>query len=280
MKRLLCLLIIATLAISVYAMFDDYEPSARARGMSGAVVSFSDDFSAIFYNPAGLRYAGDTFGTSYYQLFGSDFTNVSTVSGAYDTPFGSFGAGFQQLAVEYYDVDIMREQKFSLGHAVFLNKDIHSEIALGYSANAYSLSYPDSNLGSDFAFGVNAGVIAVLHQRTRFGFMVSNINRPRMGEGVGHALPQQFAVGASYIPYQGVITAVELKKNFEGDTELHAGAEVELHPMFIIRTGIRNNPASYSFGAKFTVWGIDIDYGTSTHAVLDMTHHFAVSYTF
>jgi len=280
MKRIICCLVAITLSLSAYAMFDDYEPSARSRGMSGAISSFSNDFSAIFYNPAGLRYAGDTFGTSYFRLFNNDFSTVSTLSGAYDTPFGSFGLGFQQLAVEYYDIDIMREQKYSLGHAVFLNKDIHSEIGLGYSANLYSLSYPDSDLGSEVAFGINAGVIAVLHQRTQFGFMVTNINRPRMGEGVGHPLPQQFAVGASYIPYQGVITAIDLKKNFEGETELHAGAEVELHPMFTIRTGIRNNPASYSAGARFHVIGIIVDYGLSTHAVLDMTHHFSVGYKF
>ena len=101
-----------------------------------------------------------------------------------------------------------------------------------------------------------------------------------MGESQKHEIPQTLAAGLSYIPYQGVITAVDLKKNWEGKTELRTGVEVELHPMLCLRMGVRNNPASYSFGAGFNIFGIILDYGASTHAVLDMTHHFSVGYKF
>jgi len=278
MKRILICVVIVVYSLSCLAMFDDYEPSARARAMSGAVTSFNDDFNAIFYNPAGLKYAEKTVGASYYKLYNNDFSVAMAVAGAFDTPVGSFGVGAHQLAVEYYDVTLMSEQKFSLGYSRYLFRDIHSEVALGVSGNLYSLTYDE--LGSEMAVGVNAGVIAVLHQRTQVGFMVTNINNPHMGEGVGHSLPQQFAIGISYIPYQGVITAVDLKKNFEGSTELRGGVEVELHPMLCLRMGIRNNPASYSFGAGFNVAGITVDYGANTHAVLDITHHFSIGYKF
>ena len=259
------------------AIFNDYEPSARARAMSGAVTSFSDDYSAIFYNPAGLKFAETQIGATRYNLMGTDFAHVSAVSGSYASKFGSFGLGWQAMNVEYSDVNLQSENQFNIGHAFYLNKDVHSEISLGYSATIYHLSFHE--LGSEYDLGFNAGIIAVLHQRTRMGFMLTNINKPRIGE-TNHEIPQQFAVGLSYIPYQGVITAVDLKKNHTGDTEMRAGVEVEIHPVFQLRMGIRNNPASYSAGAAINYSGITLDYGLSTHATLNLAHHFAIAYKF
>ena len=277
-KIYIALIIIATICTQGYAMFNDYEPSARARAMSGAVTSFSDDFTAILYNPAGLKYAETQVGASYFQLFGNDWSTVSTLSGSYQTKFGTFGAGFQSMNVEYLDVNLTTENKFSLGHAFFLNKDVNTELALGYSANVYSLSYYEYD--TDTAFGINAGAIATIHQRTKMGFMLTNINKPTIGKDMTHEIPQMLAVGISYIPYQGVITAIDIKKNWDGDTELRTGAEVEIHPMMTLRMGIRNNPASYSAGAGFNVYGAKIDYAASFHAILNTTHHISIGYKF
>jgi len=278
-NKIFLILMISLMTYSCFAMFNDYEPSARARGMSGAVTSFSDDYSAIFYNPAGMRYSGTQAGAGYFKLFGNDFSEITTVSGAVKTEkAGSFGFGFMSHNVEYYDVNLMNEKIFSLGHSFYLTKDVRSEITFGYSASIYTLSYHE--LGEDTNVGINAGVIATLHQRTKLGFMLKNINKPTMGKDHNHDIPQQLAIGLSYIPYQGVITAIDLKKNYEGDTELRTGVEVEIHPMMIIRAGIRNNPASYSFGAAFKLKGMILDYALNTHAVLDMTHHFGLGYRF
>ena len=275
---LFMLLLMIFFTFPMHAMFNDYEPSARARSMSGAVTSVSDDYSAIFYNPAGLKYAATQAGATFYRPFNNDFQTVSAVSGSYESSIGSFGIGYQVMNVEYYDINLTSEQKFSLGHSFYLNKDINTEISLGYSANLYSLSYHE--LGEESKIGINAGVIAVLHQRTKIGFMLTNINKPEMGKNQKHEIPQMLAVGLSYIPYQGVITAIDLKKNWDGDTELRTGVEVEIYPAFILRMGIRNNPASYSAGVGFKVMGINLDYAINTHAKLSLTHHVALGYKF
>ena len=278
MKKYICLLILFISAISIFAMFNDYEVSSRARAMSGAVTSFSDDYSAIFYNPAGLRFAENQVGATFYRLLGNDFSSVTSASASYAFKFGSIGVGYQAMNVEYYDLNLTSEQKFSLGHSFYLIQDVITETSFGYSFNLYSLSYHE--LGSDMALGLNAGFISVLHHRTRLGVMLTNINKPKVGEGVKHELPQALAVGLSYAPYQGVITAVDIKKNFDGETELRTGVEVEVHPIMTLRMGVRNHPASYSFGAGFKVSGIKLDYALSTHAVLDFTHHIALGYKF
>jgi len=264
--------------VPCFAIFNDYEPSSRARAMSGAVTSFSDDYSGIFYNPAGMRFAGSQIGGSHYHLFGNDFSVVTAVSGVYETRFGSFGVGYQAMNVEYLDVNLMSEGTFNIGHSFFLNRDVRSELSIGYSLSLYTLSFHE--LGNEAQLGINAGVIAKLHQRTRLGFMLTNINKPKIGDGHKHDIPQMLALGLSYIPYEGVITAIDLKKNHEGDTELRTGVEVELHPMFFIRMGVRNNPASYSCGVGFRFMGFKLDYSLSTHAVLNMTHHIGLGYKF
>ena len=278
MLKKIFLLISLIISLPCFAMFNDYEISARARGMSGAVTSFSDDYSAIFYNPAGLRFANNQVGATYYHLNGHDFSAVSSVSALYNTKIGTFGFGYQGLNTEYYDVNLMSENTFSLGHSVYLNKDVISETSIGYSLNLYHLSFHE--MGNQTNVGLNAGIITVLHQRTKIGFMLTNINKPTMGKDEKHEIPQQLALGLSYIPYQGVITAIDLKKNSDGETEIRGGVEVGIHPAMTLRMGVRNNPASYSAGAGFNVMGIKIDYALSTHAKLNLTHHFAVGYVF
>ena len=277
-KWIILLFKLTILIVPCYAIFNDYEPSSRARALSGAVTSFSDDYSGIFYNPAGIRFAGNQIGGSYYQLFGNDFSVVTAVSGVYDTQFGSFGIGYQAMNVEYFDVNLMSESTFSIGHSFFLNRDVRSELSIGYSLNIYTLSFHE--LGSESQVGINAGVKATLHHRTRLGFMLTNINKPKIGDGHKHDIPQMLALGLSYIPYDGVITAIDLKKNHEGSTELRTGVEVELHPMLLLRMGVRNNPASYSCGIGLRFLGILFDYSLSSHSVLNLTHHIGLGYKF
>jgi len=269
--KIASLIIFSILLAPCFAIFNDYEPSARARAMSGAVTSFSDDYSAIFYNPAGIRLAGKQVGGSHYRLFGNDFSVVTAVSGAWETRFGSFGIGYQSMGVQYLDVSLMSESQLSVGHSFRLNEDMLSELTLGYSLSLYSLSF--DGLGNESQLGINAGVIAAIHQRTQLGFMLTNINKPGMGKNQRHYLPQMLALGLSYAPYEGVITAIDLKKNYEGVTELRTGVEAEVHPMFILRMGVRNHPASYSAGVGFRFAKMMLDYSINTHPVLNLTHH-------
>ncbi|HOD55571.1 MAG TPA: hypothetical protein PKJ08_13665, partial [Candidatus Cloacimonadota bacterium] len=234
----------------------------------------------IFYNPAGLSLAGNQYGGTYTQLFGNSFTGLTTIGGTYATnKLGTLAFAYQDMSVEFEDVNLMSERTYALGHSICLNKDVNSEIYFGYSANIYNLSFDE--LGSQTSVGFNAGAIAILHTRTKLGFNVTNFNNPRIGDENEHELPQRLAAGIAYIPYQGVTTAFDIKKTWNGDSEYHAGVEVEVHPMLLIRTGVRNNPAAYSFGAGIRPYkGLAVDYAVNTHSVLNPTHHFGLSLKF
>lgn len=54
MKKYILITILFLQAALLCAVFDDYIPSARARGMGGAFTAVADDATSIFFNPAGL----------------------------------------------------------------------------------------------------------------------------------------------------------------------------------------------------------------------------------
>ncbi len=279
MKKFSLVLLIIFLAVQLAAIFDDYEPSPRARAMGGAYYATSDDANAVFYNPAGLIHSSNDILIGYTQLFGCDFAQVSSFAFSLQLPrkFGRLGFGLLSLDSEYLDVTLLSEKNYVLSHSVNILKDIHSELNLGYSLNMYHLKI--SGFGNQSTLGVNLGLLAVLHDRTRFGFTVFNLNNPTVGKDNSHELPQRMALGISYAPYSTVMTNLELQKALDGDTQIHFGSEVKIIDQFALRVGARTNPNSLSAGARFDLYNVLIDYGVNTHT-MGLTHHFGLGYKF
>ena len=280
MKKLLFILILIINAGLMLAVFNDYQPSARARAMGNAYTAISDDANAVFYNPAGLVGADLSANIGMAQLNGQKFSELMTGSAAIPLPkkLGTIGLGAQIFDVDFEETTLMSEQQFSLAHGFTLLEDIHSSVTMGWSANFYYLSMADFN--EDSAFGVNLAAKALLHQRTSFGFAVTNINQPKMGSSNQHSLPRKLTMGLAYIPYDGVTTSVELKKDFANDTEFMGGAEVKVFEPFSIRAGVHQNPATWSCGASFRLIGVTLDYSYTQHTVLEPTHFLNIGYKF
>ena len=282
MKHTIFILIVCCWIFStaLNAVFDDYEPSVRARGLGGAFYSLSDDATGVFYNPAGLIKAPKHFTASYSRIFSNDFQILKTaaITMPLSARAGSIGVGIQAMDVEYLDVNLMSETVVSVAHSFTLMRDVHSEFHVGYAGNIYYLSM--ERFGSETAFGLDLGALVILHHRTRIGFAVTNLNNPKIGYNNQHEIPQKLAMGITYNPYHGVNTTLELKKPFGEATQIHSGAEVEVHRMLTLRVGLRNHPGSFSCGAAFNIYDFVVDYALNTHSVLNNTHHFGIGYKF
>ncbi|MBT3168531.1 MAG: hypothetical protein HN952_03000 [Candidatus Cloacimonetes bacterium] len=278
-NKIIFSIILILIVANIFAVFDDYEPSPRARAMGGAFYSFSNDAYAIFYNPAGLIHADNHFESSYAKVMNNDFQALNTVVFSMKLPkkFGNIGLGLQSMDVDFQDVNLMSEKIYALSHSITLMKDIHSELNFGHTFNMYHLTF--DGLGNQPSFGVNLGMLATLHQRTKIGFTITNLNNPKVGVDNLHELPQKMVMGISYEPYTGVITALELEKPLAGKTEIHAGTELQITKIFALNFGIRSNPASYSAGARFDIYNVIVEYGFNTHTIGE-THHFGLGYKF
>jgi hypothetical protein len=275
---LFVLFLISSVALS--AIFDNYEPSARARAMGGAYAAVSDDAGGIFYNPAGIGLGVNNAQAGFSNLYNMEFSQLKTVAAIYTLPekLGTVGIGVQNFDVSFEDTNLIGEGTYTFAHSITLLNDIHSHILLGYTASLYHLQM--LGYGSESAFGFGIGGLAVLHQRTKIGFFATNLNSPDMGKSDDEKLPKRLDAGISYTPYEGVTTSIDLKQDFSQATEIHGGVEARLFPMFALRVGVHNNPSVYSFGAGFNVQKIQMDYTYMIHDVLDATHHFSVGYQF
>lgn len=286
MKKIILFVFVFALSFNLMAIFDDYEPSPRARAMGGAFYTTSNDQMAVFYNPAGLNLAGSGVAVAYSQIFGNEFQELSVLGFSYQMPkwYGTIGLGLKAMDVEYMDVNMMSEKTYNLSHSFTLLNDVHSQIYLGYALNMFYLDM--DTFGSETDIGIDLGALVVLHQRTRLAFAISNINDPEFGKENDAELAQKMTMGIAYEPYPKVTTALELKKTWglggvEGEkTEIHAGTEFEVHKLLTLRAGVRNQPSSYSFGAGVHAHNFVIDYAYNTHAVLSGTHHIGLRYKF
>ncbi len=280
MKKVILFSLILIPCTMLLAVFNDYQPSARARGMGGAFTSVANDVNTIFFNPAGLADSEYEAKLGFAQLNGEKFSEFKTAALGAKLPknFGTLGIGIRMLDVDFEDYSLYGEQIWTLSHAFALQKDIHSTINFGYSINYYNLSFDDDE--SDDAFCIDVGATALLHTRTKLGFAVTNLGNPKMGFENQIDLPSKLALGISYIPYDGVTTSIEVKKDFAEETEFMGGVEAKLLEPLYLRFGVHQNPATYSAGATFVLEGVSLDYAFTYHAVLNPTHYLNVGYKF
>ncbi len=280
MKKILLISLILIPCALLLAVFDDYQPSARARGLGGAYVSAADDANAIFFNPAGLADTEYEAKLGFAQLNGEKFSEFKTLALAGKLPkkLGHLGLGIRMMDVDYEDHNLMSEQIWTLSHGFTLQKDIHSTINFGYNLNYYNLSFDDDD--DDDAIGLDLGMTALLHTRTKLGFAVTNLTQAKMGFENQIDLPSKLALGVSYIPYEGVTTSIEVKKDFADETEFMGGVEAKLFEPLYLRFGVHQNPALYTAGATFVLEGISLDYAFTYHSVLNPTHYLNLGYRY
>jgi len=272
-------------ATTVQATFDNVMVSPRTRAMGDAGVAVPTVGFAAYLNPAALGLATHSeVNTSYVQPYGLDFFKLVYAGGAYHLgqKYGTLGVGLRSFGVDYKNVDLMKEATYTLSHGIGLYEDLHSAIALGYSLNLYRLEFgkttEDEELGSDTVPGVDLGLLVTLHERTRLGVLVKNLNNPTIGVDA-EEIPQRLHAGISYEPYLGVITTFEFENVLGEDLQYHGGIEMHVADGLYLRAGTITNPSKLTAGFGYTTQGFTVNYGFSTGGgTLANTHQFGLNY--
>ena len=103
MKKFLFICLFLIQSALLLAVFDDYQPSAIARGMGGAYTAVSKDANAIFFNPAGLINTAFSAKLSFSQLYNQDFSELKTVALGYKLPknLGTVAIGAKAMDVDF-----------------------------------------------------------------------------------------------------------------------------------------------------------------------------------
>ncbi|MBK6898795.1 MAG: hypothetical protein IPH09_05875 [bacterium] len=278
-------LVLGLAASTAQAAFENVDISPRARAMGGTAVAVADDAFAPFFNPAGM--AGQTrpaLGNSYVKPYGLSFNEQMYFGGVapLSARLGALGFGYRRFAVTYQDVDLTTESTFTLAHGLTLYEDLHSTIRFGTALNLYDLEYAETVGGVDpghaSVVGADVGLQVVLHERTRLGVLVRNLNNPQIGLD-NEELQQQLTGGISYVPYDGVVTAFEVGNSLDGQTRYRGGVEFAALGALSLRGGVATNPSLVTGGFGYGYGGITVDYGFSTGGgVLAPSHQFGMTF--
>lgn len=273
--------------IAYAQLFDWRQPSARAAGMSGAQTAIANDVWAGYYNPAGLpEIENIRTGVAYYTPFNISF--LKSYFGAVVLPinskWGTVSFSIDNFGVVYKGEDMSTETSMTFSHGRYIFKDYNSSLSIGYNIRLLSWSLGHSlqegDLGSATQLALDVGFRATLYDRTMIGIYVSNLNNPEFGEIHSHELPPKVVIGFAYIPYSGVTTAFDIKKDIGRDeTQFWGGAEFQLNKYFCLRSGAMANPNRFTFGTGITYDNLIFDYAILTHSELAETHQFGIRFT-
>ncbi len=314
MNRFLVYLFLVILTGSLRAQVAS-EPTPqgpRAIGLAGTYVAVANDGWAMFHNPAGLAQVKNiqAFG-SYQRLY---ISSLKSMMGGAVMPlgtlipdgnrFGTAGLSVERLSTNVDEAQslsgdsrtLSTEMSVGLSYGVYLLKDMRSSLAFGTSLKMMFLDYGKSagasgtgddgvDLGSVAKMGLDLGLMASMRDRAFIGAYILNLNEPKIGTtGQTRELPFRLSVGAGYIPYDGVLTAVSVEKSRSRDTRIKGGIEAKVMDQSDftahMRFGVMSNPNVYTLGLGAAYHGIHLDYALMIHPILPVTHQFGFLYGF
>lgn len=282
------ILIYTLLATNCYAVNDGGTPGyfmnqgmgIKSLGMGKAFVAVCDDFSAMYWNPAGLvKLKKNEIATGYITLF--ENTKYSYFGFASKLPFNIYsGIGFTQLASDIpereWTGDIVRT--IADYHNLFL-------VSLGYKlTNNFSLGLSEKFIYNRFddieslGYGTDLSFLySVFKNRLSIGLNIQNILRPVLKKSQGNNIvPINLKTGLSWLLNKNCILAFNIDKSADTSFKFHAGTEYKLG-VLNLRAGYDTDNVTAGFGLIYKNY--QLDYAIIKHP-LDFSHRIGMTFLF
>lgn len=250
--------------------------SARIAGMGGASIGLANDAAAVYYNPAGLAFYGNT-----------------SVSSLFNRPFGAFSHGvlgfahgswgFQFLIL---DSDTLEERDLygnvigtfrytELGLILGFGFPCAKNFALGVQWKIYFLALPIQALG----FACSPAAL-FLGEKYRVGIVWRNLITRDIQFGTGHTEPwsKDIAVGLSWHEKDSIF-CLDFTEHLitRGDIRcVRVGVENHRFNPLVFRAGINREGTTFGFSLHWH--GMRIDFAQLLHFNLPPTYVLALSY--
>ena len=263
----MCVIMVAvaflTLMPNAFASFERPMLNPRALAMGGAFVGLAEGALAGHWNPACVPSERTSFTAAYSRPFGITELTESILD--YEQSLGYMGNvafAWQQFKTTGY-----REDTLSMVY----NRKTWSNLNLGVKVEYLHLSIHE--FGNDYALGLSPGILWQANENLRFGAAFLRVNRPE----VPHSLPRTFTIGIALKPAKNMALTADMRKNSSQKIDTLAGCEININPMFVIRTGVHNHPWQVTFGWGVYYGWVRLDYAWLSHPNLDGTHLVSVS---
>jgi outer membrane protein OmpA-like peptidoglycan-associated protein len=213
-KILLISVLISAAACFVYAseFSDDMlkSPGVRASGLAGAFSAVADDYSAFYWNPAGLSLLDTASANIFYH---SIFKGTQS-----DFGFSVFYPGPQDIGLSAayistsYSSSIFSKGVLYLSASAIVDKA--KEFYLGINFKGTSISAADYDL-SAFVPSLNAGIMYIplyLEKKMRFAFVINDLDtNAEWNNGVKETVPYFARFGSVYFFDDSAFASLDLK---------------------------------------------------------------------
>ncbi|MCR4439533.1 MAG: hypothetical protein QHJ34_15900 [bacterium] len=260
------LLVLLLAAERAFPAFERLTVGARPVGMAGAYVGLAQGPEALLINPAGIATASGITGAAFYgRPFGLKELDASGVSLFYPLRYGGLGG-----AVRLFGRSPYQEQVFSLGAGMVVLPHLY----VGAAAHLYHLCI--ASYGSASTAGADLGLLMSVAYNVRWGVVVSNLNRPRIGD-CREQLPQVFATGVSITPAPPLVVTVDLHKDVRYPAEVRIGTSYRPLAPLALRCGLQTNPGRFAAGIGLWAGIVRMDYAVSYHYDLGLSHSVSVT---
>ncbi|WP_456408068.1 PorV/PorQ family protein [Caldithrix abyssi] len=300
-KTILFLLVLPLFLLAQYerpgstsAQFLKIGVSARAAGLSNAMVSAVDGAEAAYYNPAGLIGI---------KKMGLAFTHTHWFAGInHDFAALGYNLGHNSvlaLSVTALYTDAMKVrtplQPDGTGATFYAGSNRFGVSLARYLTNHVSFGATVNLINIYLAEGFNQNGltvdVAVLYKTNyhgfRFGMMISNFGSSIKFVNESYPPPTTFSFGLNFNALkrkkQTIMLAIAAEKPNDGKPIGKAGMEWALNNLLFLRGGYRLNSEvetfSFGFGFRLNVqnWPLQFDYAYSDFSDLGGTHRFGLN---
>jgi hypothetical protein len=188
------------------------------------------------------------FGIRYFGL--SELTDVAAVV-AYPTSIGVIGGGAHR-----FGDDLFNQNRIRLTY-----KNSFQNFHYGAAIN-YNHVVQGGGHGSFGAFGIDAGLAAVITDDLWIGAKATNLNQAQYGEinNIVEELPRNLSIGFSYKLSGVALFTTDVIKDVSFPVSYRGGVEINVVENLKARAGITTEPQTFSggFGYNTEQWGVNI----------------------
>jgi hypothetical protein len=250
---------------TAFASGEPYPIGARSWAMGNSLVAVADRFSVI-NNPAGLGFLqGNFINVAYHTRYNVAGLQNASLSGNYNTKLANFG-----IALEKFGDKLYNEQKYGLA----IGKSTQ-RVALGIKATYLQATI--ENLSNQKTFLTEFGVIAKMTSKFQVGFHGYNLLGAKLY--ASQKVPTVLRLGAGFTPTKQILITAEAERNLDYPTIFKAGIEYQIVNNVFFRTGITSRINNAHFGIGISKKNFTLDYATSTHQSLGLSHHLTLSFS-
>jgi len=255
----------------------------RALAMGGGFTSLADDATAVYYNPAGLGILKNqelTF--MHMDLF--EGTNFNFGSWVYPlNPKFGVGVGYMRIGTD----ELIRMQNFvpmgtfnySQSQVLFSIGGSPSEnVAVGATVKGVNQEIDNE---SDWALGLDAGVIIIPYKFVRLGFAARDAVSANLKlNSTEEETPSTLSSGIGLVEYPlsnrtDFSASFEIEKPENRSEKVHTGGELLFDNAYAVRVGYDRDNVSLGVGYAYRMFSFDYAYKVLDQ--VDNSHRISLS---